>query len=88
MSYFGAKFFAEMPVNVLPSFIFGCIIYWIVGLNRNRFGLFILILMLEIVTGISLGLAVSAISPNVEVAAAIGIPLTIVALIFGGFYSK
>ncbi len=36
--------------------------------------------------GISLGLAVSAFAPNVESASALGIPLNIVGILFGGFY--
>jgi ABC-type multidrug transport system ATPase subunit len=88
LSYFTAKFFAECPINVFPSFVYGCIVYWIAGLDPNRFGYFILILLLLAATAISLGLAVSAVSPNADVANAMGVPLTIVALIFGGFYSE
>eukprot|EP01040_Poterioochromonas_malhamensis_P000564 gene564-604_t len=86
LSYFTAKFIAETPINVFPSFVYGCIVYWIVGLNSATFGYFILILLLLAATAISLGLAVSALSPNVDVANAMGIPSVIVALIFAGFY--
>jgi ABC-type multidrug transport system permease subunit len=88
ISYFTAKFIAETPINVLPSIIYACIAYNIAGLNHATFGYFVLILMLLSATAISMGLAVSALSPNVDIANAVGIPLTIVALIFGGFYSK
>jgi ABC-type multidrug transport system permease subunit len=37
-SYFIAKFFVELPVNVIPSLIFSVIVYWIVGLNPHRYG--------------------------------------------------
>jgi ABC-type multidrug transport system permease subunit len=87
-SYFTAKFIAELPVNVTPSFIFGIIIYWVVGLNADTFGYFLLILMMEVLTAISLGLAVSAVSPNVAVATAMGTPLVVIALMFGGYFSK
>ncbi len=42
--------------------------------------------MLLGVTAVSLGLAVSALVPNVEAANALGPPMVIIALIFGGFY--
>eukprot|EP01037_Dinobryon_pediforme_P040803 gene40803-50166_t len=71
VSYFFAKFFAELPINLIPGLIFGTILYWIVDLNNDRFGEFIGILLLEIVTAISLGLAVSAVSPNPEIATTI-----------------
>jgi hypothetical protein len=87
-SYFVAKFFAELPVNVSPGLLFGTIIYWLTDLQPIRFGYFLLILGLEIVTAISLGLAVGAASPTPGVASAVGIPIVIVNLIFGGFYSK
>jgi len=86
-SYFVAKFIAELPVNVTPGFVFGIIIYWIVGLKANAFGYFLLILMMQVLTAISLGLAVSAISPNAGFATALGTPLVVIALIFGGFFS-
>jgi len=88
LSYFSAKFLAELPLNVVPCLVFGCIIYWLVGLNADRFGLFLLILMLEVVTGIALGLAISAFSPTPEAAMTLGVPLVIIPLLFGGFYSE
>lgn len=88
VSYFFAKFFAELPVNIIPGIIFGCIVYWIVGLSSSRFGYFLLILMLQVITAIALGLAVSALSPSEDMATGIAIPCMIIPLLFGGFYSK
>jgi ABC-type multidrug transport system permease subunit len=85
-SYFVAKFLTELPLNVLPAFVFGCVVYWIVGLNSDRFGEFLGICMLEALTGVSLGLAISAFAPNFEAANALGPPLVVIALVFGGFY--
>ena len=50
--------------------------------------MFLLILLLEVVTALSLGMLVSAASATPELALAIGIPLTIISFVFGGFYSK
>jgi ABC-type multidrug transport system permease subunit len=86
LSYFVAKYLVELPINIMPCVIFGSIVYWMVGLNPDRFGYFILILMLEAVTAVSLGLAVSAAAPNVELAQALGPLPIILSLIFGGFF--
>jgi len=85
-SYFLSKYVAETPLNVVPSLVYGCVVYWIAGLNPDRFGIFILLIMLHAVTSISLGLAVSAAAPSTEAASAIGVPFIIVPLIFAGFY--
>jgi ABC-type multidrug transport system ATPase subunit len=66
LSYFTAKFVCEIPLNVLPSLIYSCIVYWIVGLNPNTFGQFILITMFEAITAVCLGLAIGAICPSVD----------------------
>ena len=87
-SYFCAKFLCELPLNLLPCVMFGSILYWIVGLNPgvDNFFIFLLALMLEAVTAIALGLAVSAAAPTVEAAVDFG-PLTlIISLLFGGFF--
>lgn len=86
LSYFTSKVFVEMPLNVVPSLIYSCILYYIVGLNSKTFGFFILILMLETVVSISLGMMVSAFAPSVEAANAIGPPFLIIGILFGGFY--
>jgi uncharacterized membrane protein len=44
--------------------------------------------MYTALTAISLGLAVSALVPTAEAAQALGPPCIIIALLFGGFYSK
>ena len=85
-SYFLAKFFVEIPLNVLPSFIYSLIVYWLVGLNKDRFGEFVGIGMLETCVAVALGLAVSAAVPTVEAANAVGPPLMVIGILFGGFY--
>jgi len=85
-TYFTAKYLVEMPLNTLPCVWFTCILYYIVGLNPHTFGYCLLILMLEALTAVSLGLAVSAIAPNADAASFLGPPMVIIALLFGGFY--
>jgi len=86
ISYFCAKYLVELPINCMPCVIFGSIIYGLAHLNPPQFGYFLLILMLEACTAISLGLAVSALVPTVEAANAAGPPVVIIALLFGGFF--
>ena len=59
-----------------------------VGLNpdSSRVGIFIAVLCLESLTAITMGLFISAMSPTVDAANAIGPPLMIVSILFGGFY--
>lgn len=75
-----------MPLNVLPSMVFGCIIYWLANLNPHTFGPFLGILLLHSLAALSLGLLVSALSPTVEVANVVGPPVIIVLILFSGYY--
>ena len=88
LSYFTAKLLVELPFNLFPSFVYCVIVYWLSGLNPipGRFLLFFLIVMLVTLTGIILGLAISAFAPSVEAASAIGPPFIIIGVLFGGFY--
>ena len=86
VSYFVSKVLVEIPLNIVPAIVYACILYWIVGLNADRFGYFILILMLHVVVTISLGLFISSFAPNVDAANAMGVPFLIIGIIFGGFY--
>lgn len=88
VSYFFAKYLVEMPLNLLPCFLFCTIVYWMVGLNpsANAYGCHILIVMMEVMTSISLGLCISAVVPNVEVANVVGPIFVVITLLFGGFY--
>lgn len=68
--------------------LLGTVIYWIAGLSAERYGIFILILLLEIVTATVLGIAISAPCPSSTMATNIAVPIVIIAFIFAGFYSK
>jgi ABC-type multidrug transport system permease subunit len=57
-----------------------------VGLNPQGFGQFLGIVAFTALTAISLGFVISALVPTVELALALGPPLIIIALLFGGFY--
>lgn len=72
-----------MPLNLVPSVIYSTIVYWLVGLNSDRFGEFVGIGMLTTCVAVSLGLAVSAAVPTVEAANGLGPPCLIVGILFG-----
>jgi hypothetical protein len=57
-----------------------------VGFQKERFGYFILITMLTNCTSIMLGLSVSAVAADVDHATAVGVPILILGILFGGFY--
>ncbi|KAG2392252.1 hypothetical protein C9374_012504 [Naegleria lovaniensis] len=87
-SYFMARNVAELPTLFFFPLLFGCITYWMCGLNPTveRFFMFMFILAVITITGQSLGQAIGSLLPNFGVAMAI-IPLVnTVLMLFGGFY--
>lgn len=57
-----------------------------IGLNPHTFGYFILICAFANVTALMLGMMISAFSPSVEAATALGPSFIIIGVLFGGFY--
>jgi hypothetical protein len=86
ISYFLAKYFVEIPINMAPTLLLGTITFWLAGLNPKTFGYYLLILGYHNICAITAGLAIGAISPTVESATALGTPIIIIMVLFGGFY--
>jgi ABC-type multidrug transport system permease subunit len=88
LTYFLAKFTSELPFTLLPTLCFSLIIYWIVDLDPSagNYGMFIFILLEEVVCALSLGMVISAFAPTVEAAMAISAPLLTCLILFSGFY--
>ncbi|KAG7673347.1 hypothetical protein Ndes2526B_g03213 [Nannochloris sp. 'desiccata'] len=86
--YYIARFICDIPLRVGQGLLFGCIVYWIVGLNPNAgaFFIFCSILIVEGLAAQGLGIAVSAGAPNEKVALALAPAVTVVLILFGGFY--
>jgi len=84
--YFLGKFFVEIPARIFPAFVYGSILYFLVGLNPDRFPQFLGIAMSVSLTSASLGLLVSAAMPTLEAALAVGPLIVIIMILFGGFY--
>jgi len=59
----------QVPVAMVLPLLFGCIVYPALRLQRDlrRFALFLAILVLNAFAATSLGLAVSAASPSIQV---------------------
>jgi ABC-type multidrug transport system ATPase subunit/ABC-type multidrug transport system permease subunit len=86
--YYLARFICDIPLRVGQGLLFGCIVYWIVGLNPNAgaFFIFCCILIVEGLAAQGLGVAVSAGARNEKVALALAPAVTVVLILFGGFY--
>lgn len=86
-----AFYFAEvvslLPVRLALSTIFSFIVYYITGLRTDSFSnflVFLLLILMVTVTAVSLGVAIGASVPSVEIGQIIGPLLIVVFLIFGG----
>mmetsp|Transcript_6401 Transcript_6401/g.10199 ORF Transcript_6401/g.10199 Transcript_6401/m.10199 type:complete len:685 (-) Transcript_6401:314-2368(-) len=87
-AYFVAKVMSEVPVAVFLPAVFGSIVYPALRLRRSmrRFLAFLLILVLNAFAATSLGLAVSAASPSIQVATSLAPVCMVLMLLLGGFY--
>jgi ATP-binding cassette subfamily G (WHITE) protein 1 len=87
-SYYVARVIAELPFQLVFAVVYSIIIYWSTGLNphvENSF-IFIAIIALTTLNACALGFIISAISPDAAIANAIGPPIFIILLLYGGFY--
>jgi hypothetical protein len=69
----------------VAAVVYSTIIYWSAGLNPlpERYGLFLVTVLLTTFCSMGLGFLVSAASPSKLVANAIGPPILIILLLFG-----
>jgi len=86
LPYLASKFLIEIPLTALPGLVYSCVVYWIVELNPDTFGYFILILMFETLVVTALGLGISAMANSVEMANGIAPPFIVIGILFGGYY--
>lgn len=86
--YFLCKTLAEVPVFAAMPLIFTCVTYYLVGLNPNvwRFLVTNIVVVLVANVAVSFGYLISCVSSSISVALAIGPPLIIPFLLFGGFF--
>jgi ABC-type multidrug transport system ATPase subunit/ABC-type multidrug transport system permease subunit len=90
LSYYIAKFICDIPLRVGQGLLFGAILYWIVGLNpsASAFFIFCCIVICEGLAAQGLGVAISAAVPEEKIALAIAPMITVILMLFGGFYAN
>ncbi|CAM1309466.1 wht-7 (predicted) [Pycnogonum litorale] len=87
-TYFLAKNIAEVPLYVILPSLFGCVIYWMIGLNPDpkSFLIFLAVSILIGNTSVSAGYLLACMSPDEATALAITPPLVIPLSLFGGIF--
>jgi ABC-type multidrug transport system permease subunit len=88
-SYYYGKTLPELPFLLLFPTIFGAIVYFMIGLSTDpmsKFGIFLLICVLESLCGNALGLSLGAMFSNVRIATALMPMIFIPLMLFSGFY--
>jgi hypothetical protein len=82
---FGATLLRELST---PSASHVAVFVSLVVFHHDRLGMFLLILLLEVIAALAVGMMISAAAATPELALGIGIPATIISFVFAGFYSK
>ncbi len=88
LPYYFARFICDIPARVGQGLLFGCIVYWIVGLNpaASAFFIFCALLIVEGLTAQGFGICISAVAPNEKVSFALAPAITVVLILVSGFY--
>lgn len=88
LPYYCARFICDIPIRVGQGLLFGCIVYFIVGLNpaASAFFIFCCILIVEGLASQGMGVCISAVAPNEKVASALAPAITVILILVGGFY--
>jgi ABC-type multidrug transport system ATPase subunit len=84
LPFYIACFIVSLPVEALPQIASNAVIYYMAGMRGNFF-IFFVTLFLENMTGISLGMVLSACFKNVTMAPQVAPMVVILFLIFSGF---
>jgi len=89
LPYFLSQILCDMiPLRVLPPVVFGCIAYWMMGLNEDfvRFALFLLILILVNIVATAACFVISAAVNTIGQANLIASLYFIFCMLFGGLF--
>lgn len=86
--YFWAKISSELPFSIAMPSVFGCIVYFCVGLNptAGHFFMFLLTLILIYNCASGYSLIISAIFSNKQVAVTLTPVLIVPFMLFAGFF--
>ncbi|XP_031568131.1 protein white-like [Actinia tenebrosa] len=88
--YFLSKTLAELPIFILSPLLLTSVSYWMIGLRPELLPFIYAFAILAALTNvaISYGYVISSLSPSVEGASALGPPLMLPLMLFGGFFLK
>ncbi|KAK0547185.1 hypothetical protein OC846_004139 [Tilletia horrida] len=81
-AFFFSKILTEIPGQVLQRVFFYLVVYWMVGLQPRRYGVWIAVNLLQVACSVSLGLFVGAVSPTLNVANIIAPLINVTFLLF------
>ena len=86
--FYAATFVALIPLDTLPVLFNAAAIYWVANLRNgmDHFFIYAGLLCLEYFVGISLGMLISALIKNVEMAPRVAPAFVILFLMFSGFF--
>jgi ABC-type multidrug transport system ATPase subunit len=87
LPYFVATFLIAIPLELVPQFLYSCIMYYMTNLRSGltHFLIFAVIMSLENLVAIGLGMALSAAFRSVEMAGQIAPAVVILFLVFSGY---
>ena len=87
-SYFLAKTISDMTNNVLLPLLYSMVVYWTAGFRASaaHYFKYILTFYLTFSTAQSMGLFLSILIPNAQMALVLAPPITLFFMIMGGFY--
>ncbi len=89
-AFYLAKFLSSYPIELCIVYTYSSIVYWAVGLNNDlmAFAIYLIIISLLVLASMGMGLVISSLAKNINVAMSMASPFMIVILLFGGFYSN
>eukprot|EP01103_Thecamoeba_quadrilineata_P010903 TRINITY_DN2481_c0_g1_i2.p1 TRINITY_DN2481_c0_g1~~TRINITY_DN2481_c0_g1_i2.p1 ORF type:complete len:542 (+),score=70.89 TRINITY_DN2481_c0_g1_i2:28-1653(+) len=87
-AYYIAKTLVETPLSIFFPTLFTVVAYWMVGFQNTpeKFGIFLLTLIVYVITAASVMIAIGTASPSLEIATILAPIAIIIFLVFGGFY--
>jgi len=89
-AFYLSKFLSSYPIELFIVYAYSSIVYWAVGLNNDlmAFAIYLIIISLLVLASMGMGLVISSLAKNINVAMSMASPFMIVILLFGGFYSN
>ncbi|KAK0521302.1 hypothetical protein OC834_006715 [Tilletia horrida] len=81
-AFYFSKVFTEIPAQLVQRALFYIVVYWMIGFQPSRFGVWIAINFLQVACSVALGLFIGSISPSLNVANIIAPLINVLFLLF------